>query len=99
MKALVDGKAKVDKEDKWGRTALFQAVTKMENLMSEKRPRFMCKGIALLSVTLRTRYRRIPLSPSPPPRSSPPMCWGCIFRPLNRCCLFTTRKVARSPEA
>ena len=64
VKALIEEKAAVDKEDEWGRTALFQAVKKMENLMSEKRPRFMCKGIALLSVTLRTRYRRIPLPPS-----------------------------------
>ena len=95
MKALVEAKATVDKENKKGQTALFWAVKKMENLMSEKRPRFMCKGIALLSVTLRTRYRRIALSPSPPPRSSPPMCWGCIFRPLNRCCLFRPQKVAR----
>ena len=42
VKALVDLKATVDKKDKQGRTALFQAVKKIQNLMSEKRPRFMC---------------------------------------------------------
>ena len=68
VKELFKAKANVDKVDKQGRTALLSAVNKMENLMSEKRPRFMCKGIALLSVTLRTRYRRIPLSPSSPLR-------------------------------
>ena len=36
VKALVEAKANVDKEDKKGNTALFYAVKKMENLMSEK---------------------------------------------------------------
>ena len=99
VKALVEAKADVDKEDECGRTALLLAVKKMENLMPGKRTRYMCQGIALLSVTLRTQYRRILLSPSPPPPSSPPMCWGCIFRPLNRCCLFRPPEVARSSEA
>ena len=98
VKALIAANATVDKEDEWGQTALLQAVQKMENLMLEKRPPYTSKGIALLAVTRRTRYRRIPLFPPPPP-SSPPMCWGCIFRPVNRCCLFGPREAARSSEA
>ena len=41
VKALIEEKADVDKEDEQGRTPLFWAVKKMENLMAEKRPRFM----------------------------------------------------------
>ena len=35
---------------------------KTENLTSEKRSRFTCKGVAVRVVTLRARYRRILLS-------------------------------------
>ena len=45
VKALVEAKAIVDKESKDGRTALMVAVKKMENLMSEKRPQYIWKGL------------------------------------------------------
>ena len=96
-KELVKAKADVDASGKGsyeGMTALMFAVAKMENSMSEKRPRFTCKGIALSVVTLRAQYRRILLFPAPPP-SSPPMWWRCIFRPLFRFCLFTSWEVVR----
>ena len=63
-KELVKANATVDKEDVYGLTALSYAVKKIGNLMSEKRPRNMCKGVAFSVVTLPTRYRRIlPLPP------------------------------------
>ena len=67
VKALVEAKATVDKENKDGRTALIYAVKKMRNLMSEKRTRNMCKGVVFSVVTLPTRYRRILLLPPSSP--------------------------------
>ena len=64
MKALVEGKANVDKEDNQGNTALLYAVKKMENLISEKQPQCMCKETALSVLTLPSRYRRILLFPN-----------------------------------
>ena len=49
---------------------------KSENLKSEKRPRDMCKGVALLVVTLRARYRRILLFSPSPISSHLPQCVG-----------------------
>ena len=63
MKALIEAEADVDKESKNAWTALLYAVKKMGNLISEKRTRCMCEGIALLAVTLCTRYRYILLLP------------------------------------
>ena len=70
-KELVKANATVDKEDKYGWTALIYAVKKMGNLMSEKRPHNMCKGVVFSVVTLPTRYRRILLLPPSSPFLSP----------------------------
>ena len=51
---------------------------KMENLMSEKRPRHMCERIALSVVTLRARYRLILLFPTPSSPSSFLQCVGDV---------------------
>ena len=61
---LLEAKANVDQLAHSGWTALLMAVKKKENLMSEKRPRSLCKRIALPAVALRTRYRSMVLFPS-----------------------------------
>ena len=71
VKGLLEAKANVDhftiqggRHYLPGWTALSVAVKKKENLMPEKRPRSLCKRIALLAVALRTRYRSMVLFPS-----------------------------------
>ena len=65
VKTLVKANATVDKEDNQENTALYYAVKKMENHISEKQPPNVCKC---------SRYRRILLfSPHSP---SVPQCVG-----------------------